>query len=118
MPFESSKVLRPLWCVLCRYDINKDRWDMLISRLPFSDLKHLVLSDRNVNVLFMIGLNRDRQYELHSFDMRDGNDRTEKIIADMMPPEVWMSNPKMQGLPHRPAKQDAFLKDFSCVVNI
>ena len=98
-----------------QYDINQDRWEMVLDNLPFSDLKHLILSDDNPNIMFLIGLNRDKQYELHSVDLR--GKCTEKMIVDLLPSEVWLNNPKIGGLPNRPARHTT-LNEYSCVLRI
>ena len=60
-----------------RYDINKDRWDMVANRMPSDELKDIVISN-NPNVLILGG-----HSEFWSFDTRVPNGLFETIHYTM-----------------------------------
>ena len=60
-----------------RYDINKDRWDVVIKIVPFNVLKDISISG-NPNVLIVGGI-LENNCEFRSFDLRNGQCRPQKL---------------------------------------
>ena len=62
------------------YDINKDKWSLVMDEVPFYFTRDMFISGDDPNIVFMMGVNSIDLWELHRIDLRMNIDKDESLL--------------------------------------